>query len=224
MAERPTLSGAVAVLKAAGVVFATIFFLPGVLVRMACQLITANFSETAIVHRQLLTELGGEPECQSGSPNWTALLLATFLGPLAIGSVLLFPAVVRFDLLDVNPFLSVNPGMILTHQSSLAPFLEVRERFGFVGFLRLWFGVSCFYCSVPSAGILAGARAENVDRSPRSPVRLLLAPLLLTFRLLVAIDDVVRFVVPGVYLASGLLVLLLGWWLLAQLAQVTVGG
>jgi hypothetical protein len=224
MAERSTLGGAVAVLRATGVVFATTFFLPGVLVRMACQLVAANASGSPIVHRQLLTEVGGEPECQSGSPNWSVLLLATFVGPLVIGSVLLFPAVVRFDLLDVNPFLSVGPGTIVSHQSSIAPFMETVDRFGFVGFLRLWFGVSCFYCSMPSAGILAGAVEENELRPRSSPTRLLLAPLLLLFRLMRAIDNVLLFGFPGVYLASGLIVLLVGWRLLALLGGVVIGG
>jgi hypothetical protein len=223
-AESSLRRGGVEVLKASGVVFATTFFLPGVFVRMACQLVAGAASGCRIVHRGFLSEVGGEPEYEAGSPNWSALLLATFLGPLTIGSLLLLPAAVRFGLLDVNPFLSVDPRSVVSHESSVLPFMEVIDRFGFVDFLRLWFGVSCFYCSVPSGGILDGAIAENRARPRLSVSRLALAPLLLLFRLLRGIDTVLLFGFPGVYLASGLIVLLIGWRSLVLIAGFAIDG
>ncbi len=216
--------GTLEVLKASGVMFATTLFFPGVLVRMACQLLVGAASGNYVVHRRLLLEVGGEPEYQSGSPAWTALLLATFFGPVLIGSILLFPMVVRSALLDVRPFASVDPGIIVSHDISVSPFLETFDRFGLVGFLRLWFGVSCFYCSVPSGTILSGTIGENRSRPRWSPVRLLLAPMLLFFRLMRAIDTLLMFGFAGAYLASGLIVLLIGWRVLALVAQIVVGG
>lgn len=224
--------GALEVLKASGVVFATTLFFPGVLVRMACQLLVGATSGSYVVHRQLLLEVGGEPEYQSGSPAWTALFLATFFGPVLIGSILLFPTVVRSTLLDVRPFASMDPGTIVSHDTSVLPFLETVDRFGFIGFLRLWFGVSCFYCSVPSGSILSGAIGENRSRPRWSPVRMLLAPMLPFFRLMMlpffrlmrAIDTLLMFGFAGAYLASGLIMLLIGWRMLALVAQIVVGG
>jgi hypothetical protein len=216
--------GALEVLKASGVMFATTFFFPGVLVRMACQLLVGAASGNYVVHRRLLLEVGGEPEYQSGSPAWTALFLATFFGPVLIGSILLFPMVVRSALLDVRPFASIDTGTIISHDTSVSPFLETIGRFGLIGFLRLWFGVSCFYCSVPSGAILSGAIRENRSRSRWSLVRLLLAPMLFFFRLMRAIDTLLMFGFAGAYLASGLIVLLIGWRVLALVAQIVVGG
>jgi hypothetical protein len=216
--------GLLEVLKASGVVFATTVFFPGVLVRMACQLLVGATAGNYVVHRRLLLEVGGEPEYQSGSPAWTALLLATFFGPVLIGSILLFPTVVRSTLLDVRPFASINPGTIASHDTSVLPFLETVDRFGLIGFLRLWFGISCFYCSVPSGAILSGTISENRSRPRWSPVRLLLTPMLLFFRLMRAIDTLLMLGFAGAYLASGLLVLLIGWRMLVLIAQVVVGG
>jgi hypothetical protein len=224
MNSSATRRGAVEVLKATGVMFATTIFFPGVLVRMACQLLTAFVGGARVVHRQLLFEVGGEPEYQSGTPAWTQLLLATVFGPLLIGSILLFPVVVSSTLLDVRPFaaVSADPGTIVSHGTSLLPFTETINRFGLVGFLRIWFGVSCFYCSVPSGAILAGALRENQTRPVWSPLRVLLVPVLLFFRLLRGVDTLLMFGFAGAYLASGLIVLLLGWRLLAVIAQLTL--
>ncbi len=226
MNKSSTRRGAVEVLKASGVTFATVLFLPGVLVRVASQLLVATVSGGRIVHRQLLLELGGEVEYTSGSPRWSSLLLGTVVGPVLVGSVLLFPTVVRSTLLDVRPFaaISADPGAVVSHGTSLSPFIETLQRFGFVGFLRLWFGVSCFYCSVPSAAIIAGASVENRSRPRWSPIRLVVSPLLWVFRFLRAIDTLLMFGFAGAYLASGLIVLLVGWRLLTLLAQATVGG
>jgi hypothetical protein len=220
-----TRRGVLDVLKASGVTFATVLFLPGVLVRVASQLLVAAVTGGRIAHRQLLIELGGEVEYTSGTPRWSGLLLGTVAGPVLIGSILLFPTVVRSTLLDVRPFASISadPATVVSHGTPLTPFIEALQRFGFVGFLRLWFGVSCFYCSVPSAAIVSGADAENRSRPRWSPTRLAVAPLLLLFRLLRAVDALLMFGFAGAYLASGLLVLLIGWRLLTLLAQTTVG-
>jgi hypothetical protein len=217
--------GALEVLKASSVMFASTLFLPGVLVRLASQSLAAASDGSRVVHTRLALELGGEPEYVSGSPAWTRLLLATFAGPVLIGSILLFPMVVRATLLDVRPFASIaaDPTTVVGHSTPLMPFVEAISKFGMVGFLRLWFGISCFYCSVPSQTLIAEAAAENRARPCASPARILLTPLLLFFRLLTALDTLLMFGFAGAYLASGLIVLLLGWRMLTLLAQVLVG-
>lgn len=71
------------------------------------------------------------------------------------------------------------------------------------------------YCCVPSGAILAGAAAELRDLPGWSPTRLLLRPVIAFFRMLRALDALLMLGFAGAYLASGLIVLLLGWRLLA---------
>jgi hypothetical protein len=149
------------------------------------------------------------------------MLIATAGGPLLVGAVLLLPTIVRTTLLDVRPFASVSsdPGLVLSRDTPLMPFLEGMDRFGVAGFLRLWFGIACFYCCVPSSTILAGAAAENRARRRFSPLRLVVGSLLGFFRALRALDTLLTFGFAGTYLASGLLVLLLSWRLLAYVIR-----
>lgn len=100
------------------------------------------------------------------------------------------------------------------------PFLEGLNRYGLIGFLALWFGVSCFYCSVPSKAVLDGAREETRQRPRWSPVQLLLTAVMGFFRLLRGVDTLLMFGFAGSYLASGLAMLFTGWTLLALLTTV----
>ena len=226
MISRSQREGALAVLRASSVTFASTLFLPGMLVRVASQLLAGALAGVGVSHRQMLTELGGEVELQGDKEAWTQIFCATVLGPLLIGSILLFPMVVRSALLDVRPFASiaVDPGTIAGQKTPIAPFYEALSRFGAIEFLRLWFGVSCFYCCVPSSGILDGARKENSRRARFSPVRLLMALPIAFFRFLIALDSLLLAGFAGAYLASGLLVLLIGWRALGVLARLALGG
>jgi hypothetical protein len=209
-------AGIFAVLQAASVSLATAVFLPGMLVRIGFQLLAATGSGMKINHRDFLTELGGEVSQVSGRSAWTRLMVATLLGPSLLGAVLLLPAVVRLALLDVRPFatISADPGLIVSHDTSLRPVLEAMSRYGLLGFLTLWFGISCFYCSVPSKALLDGAREESRRRRSWSPVRLVLGLVISFFRVLRVLDTLLTLGFAGSYLASGLLMLLLGWGLL----------
>lgn len=200
---------------------ATVIFLPGVLVRAAFQMLAARLGGARLQHHGFLTELGGEAEFVEGPTRWTPLLVAGVVGPLIIGSALLLPVIIPSAVLDVRPFASVarDPSMVASQHTSLLPFLEIQGRFGTIGFCRIWFGVACLYCAVPSAAVLAGTVAEQRQRQRRSPVRLLLGPFLIVFRALGALDTLLTVGLAGTYLASGLLVLLGCWWFWSVLSR-----
>jgi hypothetical protein len=221
MNEGPVRTGVLAVIRAASVSIATLLFLPGVLVRVGCQLVIGIASSAPIKHRDFVTELGGEIDRESAERAWTKLLVATIAGPVVLGSVLLLPTIVRWSLLDVRPFaaLTVDAKTVVTRSNSVLPYAEAFVRYGPSEFLRLWFGVSCFYCCVPSANIITGAAAENRSRRRSSPIRLLIGPVILACRLLRGIDALLTYGFAGAYLASGLIVLLLGWRVLAAIAR-----
>lgn len=216
MSNQDRRAGILAVLQASGVSLATIVFLPGMFVRIGCQLLAATVSGTRISHNGFLTDLGGEVRHESGPSAWSRILVATSLGPFILGSVLLAPTVVPFTLLDVRPFASVSadPSMVVGHDTPFFPFLEALNRYGLAGFLALWFGVSCFYCSVPSKAVLDGAGEANKTRRRWSPLRVLFMSVIAFFRLLRGVDTLLMLGFAGSYLASGLLTLLFGWWLL----------
>jgi hypothetical protein len=224
MSESSVRRGALAVLEASSVTLATVVFLPGVLIRLAWQVLTAALCGMQVAHRGFVTELGGEVEHVAGARAWSKLLLGTVAGPMLVGAALLLPTIVRTTLLDVRPFASIssNPGLVVGQDTSLLPFLDTLDRFGWAGFLRLWFGISCFYCCIPSPAILAGAAAENRARRPWSPLRLALGSLIGLFRTLRALDMLLTLGFAGTYLASGLVVLLLSWRLLAYVALLLV--
>jgi hypothetical protein len=223
--DRSTRQGALAVLKTSNVTVVSTLFLPGMLVRVASQLLAGSLAGFRVGHREMLSELGGEVEFEDKDGRWTLLFCATVVGPLLIGSALLFPMVVRSTLLDVRPFVSiaVDPSTVAGQGTPVAPFYEALSRYGTLEFLRLWFGISCFYCCVPSAAVLAGARRENAGRGRFSPVRVALAAAISFFRFLVAIDSLLLAGFAGAYLASGLLFLLIGWRLLGLLARFALG-
>lgn len=214
-------SGVAAVIRATSVSLATLIFLPGVFVRIGSQLVVANMAGLRITHRQLITDLGGEIEQDGIGRGWTKLLMATIAGPLLIGSVLLFPFVVSWTLLDVRPFaaVTVDPSSIVTHKTSLLPLFEAFYRFGAITFMRLWFAVSCFYCCVPSRNLIIGATTELHGGRQSRISRLVLAPILLACRALRALDSLLTFGFAGAYLASGLVMLFVGWRILGAIAH-----
>jgi hypothetical protein len=217
--------GIKAMLHATAVLIATSVFLPGVLVRVACQEIATRTSGMRVERQDFVTELGGEIEHLGGVSAWTGLMVATIVGPLLIGSALLTPFVVRWALLDVRPFASTsanNPSVLLTHSTSALPFLEASQTLGFTQALRLWFGISCFYCSIPSSVILEGARRENAARSWRSPLKLVLTPVTLFYRGVRAIDAMLTYVLADAYIASGLIILALSWRALSALSTLLI--
>lgn len=216
-AHRERRAGIMAVLQASSVTLATVVFLPGMLIRIGCQLLAAASSDTRIGHSEFLTELGGEVRHFSGPTAWARMLLSTVLGPSLLGAVLLLPAVVRLRLLDVRPFASISadPGLVISHDTSYLPIAEAMSRYGALGFLSLWFGISCFYCSVPTKALLDGARDENQSRARWSPMRLIVTVLNGFFRPLRFLDALLTLGLAGTYLASGLLMLLVGWGLLS---------
>jgi hypothetical protein len=214
MNDSPHWAGIRSVIQASSVVLATALFLPGMLIRSAFQMLAARLSGASIEQHGFITELGGEVEFVEGNARWTPLLVAAVVGPLLIGSALLLPVIVPSAVLDVRPFAAISrdPSLVISHDTSLLPLLDLHDRFGTAGFLRLWFGVACFYCAVPPRSVLDGALAEQRRRRAWSPVRIALGPVLLAYRLLAALDTLLTFGFAGTYLASGLLILLGSWW------------
>jgi len=204
------------------VTLATVVFLPGVLVRLGWQALTSAISGMRVAHHGFVTDLGGEVQYLSGPRAWSKLLVGTVAGPMLIGAVLLLPTIVRTALLDVRPFASISsdPGVVLGRGTSLVPFLETLDRFGWADSLRLWFGISCFYCCIPSSMILTEAAQENRSRGRWSPRRLVFGSLIGFFRALRALDALLTVGFAGTYLASGLVVLLVSWRLLTHLAHL----
>src|SRR6266511_153957 len=166
--------------------------------------------------------LGGEVQHVSGPPAWSRLLIGTMAGPILIGAVLLMPTIVRTALLDVRPFASVasDPGLVVGRDTSLVPFFDILDRFGWAESLRLWFGISCFYCCIPSSMIIKEAAKESGSRGRWSPRRMAFGSLIGLVRALHALDNLLTFVFAGAYLASGLIVLLVSWRLLTYLAHL----
>jgi hypothetical protein len=224
MSDESLRRGARAVLEASSVTLATVVFLPGVLVRIGCQALTSAISGMRIAHHKFVTDLGGEVEHVSGPRAWSKLLIGTMAGPMLIGAVLLMPTIVRTALLDVRPFASVasDPGLVLGRDTSLVPFFETLDRFGWADSLRLWFGISCFYCCIPSSMILSKSAEENSSRGRWSPRRMAFGPLIGLVRALRALDNLLTFGFAGTYLASGLVVLLVSWRLLTYLAHLLI--
>jgi hypothetical protein len=208
-----TRTGFVATVRAAAVITATGVFLPGVLIRIAFQELVSRTTGMQLERTDFVSELGGGLDHAGGPSAWTPLMLATFLGPVIIGTALLMPFAIRYDLLDVRPLVTVSSKLLLSHSTSTLPFLDASLRLGVTQTLRLWFGVSCFFCSVPSSKILQGVRADARGHH-QSPGTLVLRPVVLFFRALCGLDAMLAFVFAGAYLASGLVILLLGWWLL----------
>jgi hypothetical protein len=203
-----------------------VVFLPGVLVRIGCQVLTSAISGMRIAHREFVTDLGGEVELEPvpdpPASAWSRLLIGTMAGPMLIGALLLMPFIVRTALLDVRPFASVasDPGLVLGRDTSLTPFFETLDRFGWADSLRLWFGISCFYCCIPSRMILSKAAKENSLRGRWSPLRVAFGSLIGLVHALRALDALLTFGFAGTYLASGLVVLLVSWRLLTYLAHL----
>jgi hypothetical protein len=206
-------TGFAATVRAAAVITATGVFLPGVLIRIAFQELVSRTTGMQLERTDFMSELGGELDHTGGPSAWTPLMLATFAGSVIVGTALLMPFAIRYDLLDVRPLVSVSSKLLLSHSTSTLPFLDASLRLGATQTLRLWFGVSCFFCSVPSSKILQGVRAEGLMHR-RSPGTLVLRPVVLFFRALRGLDAMLAFVFAGAYLASGLIILLLGWRLL----------
>ncbi|MDQ3822942.1 MAG: hypothetical protein M3321_06855 [Actinomycetota bacterium] len=206
-----------AVVQATSVMLANIVFLPGVLVRVACQRLAGSFSGAPVAHADFATQLGGKVAPVSDRTRWSILLFATVAGPLLLGSILLMPMIVRATLLDVRPFAPVSSDVVLSRNTSFLPIAQIFARFGPVEFLRLWFGVSCLYCCIPSTEILAGAAEENRRRA-RS-WRFTLGPVIGVLRALRILDALLTIGFAGTYLASGLIVLLVSWRLLGFLAR-----
>jgi hypothetical protein len=223
MSEGSVRTGVLAVIRAASVSIATVLFLPGVLVRVGCQLVVGITSGAPITHRDFITELGGEVDGESASGAWTKLLVATIIGPIVLGSVLLLPMIIRWSLLDVRPLAAAGVDLktVVSRNNSFLPFLQAFVQLGPGEFIRVWFGISCFYCCVPSANIIAGARAENRDRRRLSPLRFAISPVILVCRLLRGVDALLTYGFAGAYLASGLIVLFVGWRALAVVARAT---
>jgi hypothetical protein len=222
MIDQSLRRGALAVLEASSVTLATVVFLPGVLVRIGCQVLTSAISGMRIAHHGFVTELGGEVEHLSGPRAWSRLLIGTMAGPMLIGALLLMPFIVRTALLDVRPFASVasDPGLVLGRDTSLTPFFETFYRFGWADSLRLWFGISCFYCCIPSSTILDKAAEENRSHVRWPLRRIAFGSLIGLVRTLRTLDALLTFGFAGTYLASGLIVLLVSWRLLTYLAPL----
>ncbi len=222
MSDQSLRRGARAVLEASSVTLATVIFLPGVLVRIGCQILISAISGMRIAHHDFVTDLGGEVKYLDGTRAWSRLLIGTMAGPMLIGAVLLMPFIVRTALLDMRPFASVasDPGLVLGRDTSLTPFFETFYRFGWADSLRLWFGISCFYCCIPSSEILKEAAGENHSHGRWSPRRIAFGSLIGLVGALRALDALLTFGFAGTYLASGLVVLLVSWRLLTYLAHL----
>jgi hypothetical protein len=212
------------VLRTAAVATETIVFAPGVLIRMGCQFIVAQMTGSDISHANFSSELGGEIEGEVATGGWTALLLATAF-PIVIGLVLLLPSILGSALLGINviPTVPLNAKLVFTHSTSSLPFVTSLDALGRVDFFRLWFGFSCFFCSVPSAAILDGVAGENSKRPRHSLLRLFTAGLSYVYRGLRAIDAILLLGVPGAYLASGLIPLVICWEGIASLSRLVLG-
>jgi hypothetical protein len=192
---------------------ASVFFLPDLLVRIACQLVAGRLSGFEIEFKGFGRELGGELEGVSGDSGWSRIFAATVFGPLVLGAALLLPFLIGSSLLGVSvlPSVDANRDIFLAHTTSLIPFVDTLNRFGRLQLYRLWFGIACFYCCVPSAPTLEGAREELKSRRLWSPLRLIGIPILNFFRLLRAVDFLLTFGFAGAHLASGVLVLVISW-------------
>jgi hypothetical protein len=211
-------TGFAATIRAAAVITATGVFLPGVLVRMAFQELVCRVTGMELERSEFISDMGGKLDHTAGPPAWIALMAATFLGPATVGTALLLPFAVRFNLLDVRPLVTVSSSLVVSHSTSTIPFLDASLRLGTVQMLRLWFGVSCFYCAVPSKEILDGVRAT--DQRRWLPTRFVLAPVVTVFRALCGLDAMLAFVFAGAYLASGLITLRVAWRLLGLLTAL----
>jgi hypothetical protein len=211
---RSASSGLRAVLVAFSVSFATIVFLPGVLVRVGAQRIAGQMLGADVEHYGFSQSVGGEvePRDRSRSP-YLALFFATMLVPLVVGAALLLPAIVRYSLLDVRPFSSVStdPSSIIGTSTPVRPLMDLVGRVGRVGSLRIWVGVSCLYSTVPSASLSEGARAELRSGRHGKVSRMLLGTPIAAVRLLLQIDNALMLGLAGAYFASGLLVTLVVW-------------
>jgi hypothetical protein len=217
-------SGFLAVLETLSVTTTTVLFLPGLLVRIGCQQLAARLSGFELEYTGFSRELGGEIEGVPGDNGWTPLLVATVLGPVTLGVVLLLPRLIGSALLGVSVFPAANPStrLVLTHSTSLVPFIDTLTRLGGVEMLRLWFGVSCFYCCVPSIPILEGAGKELHARPAWSPLRWVGTSTVAIFRALRAVDFLLTFFLPGAYLASGVIILFVFWDGLTMLIKVVL--
>lgn len=203
----------VLVLRTFSVVTTSVLFLPGLFVRLGSQFIVAQVSGFSLTHDDFTHELGGELEGVTGRTGWTQMLIATTFIPQLLGAILLLPGILGSSLLGINiiPTVSLSPQLIVSHDTSLLPFLNSLNGMPRATFFRIWMGFSCFYCSVPSRQILDGAGIEAKRRPTASPIRLLTIALVTVYRMLRAIDSVLLFWVPGAYLASGLIPLVLYW-------------
>lgn len=219
MTDRLQRKGAMAVLEAASATTATFVFFPGVLARIGFQNLTARLCGARITHSGFVRSMGGDVVAVSDRVPWTALFVVTFLGPVFLGSWLLLPTLIDASLLDVRPFASISSDPQTFVSTDVLPWLtlEMLSRFEAIDLLRLWFAISCFYCSIPSQALVEGTSNERHTKSVFTQVAVV--PLLACIRLLRTFDDLLTVVCASSYLASGLIVLVVGWRLLASIIR-----
>jgi hypothetical protein len=212
-------TGAVSVLQVSAVSVTSLLFVPGLLIRVACQLVAAATRGSRVRHHSFFLEFAGEVEIISGPQCWIAIALGTFFPLTILGTFLLGPSIVRFGLLDVQPFQSISFHTVFSHDTPLLPFLQTYKVEGRINFLRLWFGVSCFFSCIPAQSTVGRAREILRDSGVKGMTRLVCIPLFGLFRSLQALDAALMFGFAGSYLASGTLVLVSTWWVCSRLAE-----
>lgn len=197
-------------------VLATLIFLPGVATRTGLRTMVARWKTLAIEHRAFYRSFGGDFTVTPAPSGWTkvSLELIPMLGLFFIGALTLLPIIVRLEVLGVSfsPQLTRDPSLLLRDDLGKSVVLELITWHGGWDLLRLWVGVSCWFCLAPRYTDIKAVRTTLSRCRPRVFARALRAslwPVAAITRLFSIFDEATMWLGRNVLIAGGGLTALL---------------